>query len=136
MTSRAATGRVPRTQRNQRRAWRSFRREHPRRPIYGERLAHPRPRAKRHPAAVDLGHLHLATHLVARSYRRAELELLAEVDRARAGQLVGKQRGDQPADQHAVGDPTAKPGLGSVGLVEVDRVAIAGGERELLELLV
>jgi hypothetical protein len=35
-----------------------------------------------------------------------------------------------------VGDPAAETGRGGVGVVEVDRVSVAGCERELLQLLV
>ena len=80
--------------------------------------------------AVDRADRHLGAHGVAGADRGQELEGLAEIDAAGAGQLGAEHGRDQAGGQHAVGDAAVEGGPERELLVEMDRVGVAGDARE------
>ena len=73
---------------------------------------------------------------VAKKSRCSELDILAQVDRAGAGQLHRNGGTDQRAGQHAVSNAFAKGRAGSVFGVEMQRVVISRHCGKRLYLLV
>ena len=59
-----------------------------------------------------------------------ELQLLAQVDGAGAGQLHGQDGGNEAGAEDAVGNPSAEPGGTGHGLVDMGGVQIAGDTGE------
>ena len=81
-----------------------------------------------------LPHRHPHRHRFAQSDRAAEVQRLIEVDRAGSGQFGPKQRGNQRAAPHPVGDDLVEQiGLG-VGLVDMGGIDVPGHDGEKLDV--
>src|SRR5216684_2700137 len=64
--------------------------------------------------------------LVADAHRRAEAQVLRQVDRAGARQARGDGGGEKARRENAVDDAALEAGGAGIGLVEMDRVVVAG----------
>ena len=68
-------------------------------------------------------------------YGLSEMQILAEIDRARSRQLRAEQGRDQRAGPHAVNDDMAENVTCRILRVEMGRIDVAGHRREQLDVI-